>query len=108
MELLRIPDMFDGNVEIGNVIKSSNPFATGGSFPFELLPLSTEFRWICPGDVRTFNENSAYSTSFSPDIVSCTSSNSLSSSELSWSLQKAKLCNSSFYSMNKKKKIRSK
>lgn len=36
------------------------------------------------GDVRTLSENSAYSTSFSPDIVS--SPNSLSSSELSWIL----------------------
>lgn len=68
-------------------MKSSNPFmvamaAVDGSVPLALAIFSVGLFRICSlGDVRTLKENSAYSTSFSPEIVS--SPNSLSSSELS-------------------------
>lgn len=85
--------------EIGNDIKSSNSFiltpelAAIVGTPVKLalsrmpslLQLPPPLCCTCSlGEVRTLSENSAYSTSFSPDIVS--SPNSLSSSELSWIL----------------------
>lgn len=85
--------------EMGNDIKSSNSFmltpqlaaivgtpvklALSRTPPLSVLPLL--LCCTCSlGEVRTLSENSAYSTSFSPDIVS--SPSSLSSSELSWIL----------------------
>lgn len=87
MKQLKIVDFnllgrFDESGVIGKFINSSKSvfLSESGTLLFEfeafLLLLICSF-----GDVRTLKENSAYSTSFSPEIVS--SPNSLSSSELS-------------------------
>lgn len=96
-----ILETFDG-AEIGNDIESSNSFKLTPQFVVDLMPFNrfASLALLCTcsfGEVRRLNENSAYSTSFSPDIVS--SPNSLSSSELSLILFKMRvwpvLCKSS-------------
>lgn len=72
-----LPNLFVVEAVIGNELKSLMGFIAFSE------PLALVLFLICSlGDVRKFNENSAYSTSFSPDIGS-SKPNSLSSSELS-------------------------